>query len=114
MISGLVSAHAEVIETQLNGPDDRSGEAVRNHIGLTSDVPDVCGVLRNVRELALLACGPRLGHFGHGEREGLVVNESSELMAFQQKSEVANRQPEAKELSVERTVFTLPGCQLAG
>ena len=45
MVRGLVRAHAEVIEAQLYSSDDRYGEAVRDHVSLTSDVLDVRGVL---------------------------------------------------------------------
>ena len=70
---------------------------------------DVRGVLGYVRELVLLTGGPWLSHFGHGKREGFVVHERRKLTAFQQETEVADSQPEAEELSVERTVFALPG-----
>jgi len=109
VVRGLVRVHAEVIEAQLNGSNDRSGEAVLDHVGFAGDVLDARGVLGYVRELALLAGGPRFGHFGHAECEWLVVHKCCKLMALQQEPEVANRQPEAKEFSVERTVFALPG-----
>ena len=70
---------------------------------------DVRGVLGYERELALLTGGPWLGHLGHDKREGFAVYERRKLTAFQQEPEVADSQPQAEELSVERTVFTLPG-----
>ena len=63
----------------MDGPDDRSGEAVCDHVGLAGDVSDVCGVLGDVGKLALLG-RPRFSHLGHAERERLVVHKSGKFI----------------------------------
>ena len=101
--------HVITFQGQLDGPDDDSGEAIRNQVRLASHVLNVSGELRDVGKLPLLTSRPRLCHFRHGESERLVVNERRKLTAFQQEPEVANRQPEAKESTAERAVLAPPG-----
>jgi hypothetical protein len=75
-------------------------------------MPDISRKLSNVREMALLAGGPRLRLLVEGESQRFVISVHNEPPPFQHVAEVTNHTVDGEKLPIEGPVAGLCSRQL--
>jgi hypothetical protein len=73
-------------------------------------MPDISRKLSNVREMLLLAGGPRLRLLVKSESQRFVISEHNEPPPFQHVAEVTNPAVDGEKLPIEGAVAGLRSC----
>ena len=91
---------ADVVDVDglLIGP----GERIRDHVGLSFKVSDICGKFTDAGQLIGLSNSLRVRFFSHARDQTLMVGKQGEWASLEHVAEVSDRFEGAEELTVVR------------